>query len=114
MTEAVDRLSDELKVAYPAERRKKSSAREVMAYVAGEQFLRSLAMSTFRLIETDSALAFDKSYRFQGESVAELLRHLMSKGLELAPCEKGGEPVYRRLYTSVRGYYMQLVPKANE
>ena len=96
------------------ERAKPLPPREGIAQIDAERFLRSLALSTFRLIETNSELAFDKSYRFQGDSVAELLRHLMSKGLEFAPGEKGDEGVYRRLYDCVRGYYLKFVPDPNK
>lgn len=108
---AVDRLSAELQAAYPSERRKALPQRDLMAYVAAERFLRSLAMSTYRLIETHSSLAFDRSFRFQGQSVGELLQHMVSKGLEFAPAEPGGEAVYRKLYYGVRTFYERLVPK---
>ncbi|HEX7377485.1 MAG TPA: hypothetical protein VF278_10250 [Pirellulales bacterium] len=114
LTDAVDRLSGELAAAYPSERRRKLSPRDGLAKVEADNFLRSLATSTFRLIATNSNVAFDQSYRFKGDSVADLLRHLMSKGLEFAPCEKGGEAVYRNLYNCVRGYYLDLVPKPDE
>ncbi|MGH7134653.1 MAG: hypothetical protein ACREHD_02875, partial [Pirellulales bacterium] len=90
----VDDLADEL-AAYYRERPKPLPPQEGLERIEAQRFLRSLAMSTFRLIETNSSLAFDKSYRFQGDSVAELLQHLMSKGLEFAPAEKGGELIYK-------------------
>ena len=108
---AVDRLSSELIAAYPRERCKTFSPQEGLAFIDAQRFLRSLAMSTFRLIETNSSLAFDRTFRFQGKSVGELLQHMVGKGLEFAPPEPGGEPTYRTLYYSVRAFYERLVPE---
>jgi hypothetical protein len=108
---AIDRLTSELNAAYPREGFKTLSPPDFLAYQAAKRCLQTLAGSTFRLIETNSAIAFDESYRFQGKTVAELLQHMMSRGLEFAPAEPGGEGVYRTLYQSVRGFYLALVPE---
>jgi serine/threonine protein kinase len=111
---AVDRLTSELTKAYPRKRLKTLSPRDGLDYLAGKRFVQSLAESTFRLIETNSALAFDDSYRFRGKNVAELMQHLMSRGLQFARPEKGGEPTYRKLYDSIRGFYLKIVPFPNQ
>lgn len=113
LMKAVDNLSTELKAAYPQRRRKSLSPQEGLAYITAQRCLRSLAMSTFRLLEMQSASAFNDSYRFQGKSVAELLQHMTSKGLEFAPPEPGGEIAYRKLYNSIRNTYLRLVPNRN-
>lgn len=107
---AVDGLTVELRSAYPPERRKAQGTRDGMALVDAQNCLRSLALSTYRLIETESALAFDRSFRFQGKSVSDLLQHVAGKGLEFAPAAPGGEATYQKLFTCVRGYYLELVP----
>ncbi|HEX7449096.1 MAG TPA: hypothetical protein VF306_16200 [Pirellulales bacterium] len=108
---AVDRLATELQAAYPPNYRKNLPPRDLMAYLAAERFLRSLAVSTYRLVEAQSSLAFDQSFRFQGKSVGELLQHVVSKGLEFAPAEPGGEATYRKVYYGVRAFYERVVPK---
>ena len=111
---AVDRLTSELTAAYPRERLKTISPRDFHDFDTAKRFLQSLAGSTFRLIETNSAVAFDESYRFQGKTVAELLQHMMTRGLEFAPAEPGGETTYKVLYQCVRGFYQQIVPNPNQ
>lgn len=111
---AVDRLTSDLNKAYPRERLRTISPRDYHDFDTAKHFLQSLAGSTFRLIETNSAVAFDESYRFQGKTVAELLQHMLSRGLEFAPAEPGGEGVYRKLYQSVRGFYREIVPNPNK
>ena len=66
------------------------------------------------MIETQSEVAFDASYRFQGDSVAQLLQHMMNKGLEFAPPEPGDEAVYRRVFSAVRALYLKTVPPATD
>ncbi|HVC98206.1 MAG TPA: hypothetical protein VND64_31335 [Pirellulales bacterium] len=111
---AVDRLTAELTAEYPRERFKTISPRDWLDYDRAKRRLQELAGSIYRLIETNSAVAFDDSYRFQGKSVAELLQHMMSRGLEFAPADPGGEAAYKKLYNSVRGFYLQLVPDPNK
>ena len=109
LMDAVDRLSDELNAAYPHER-KAASPQVFFGYLVSKRYLQSLALATYRLIEAQSAAAFDDSYRFQGATLVELLQHLMTKGLEFAPPETGDEGTYRYLFGAVRTLYLQVVP----
>jgi hypothetical protein len=113
LMKAVDQLSDELSAAYPRERRNSSSA-VFFEYLTSKRFLQSLALATCRLIETQSEVAFDESYRFQGENLAALLQHMMTKGLEFAPPEGGDEGTYRYLFQAIRALYLKAVPKPAE
>ena len=112
LMKAVDRLSDELNAAWPRQRRQ--TPHDFFTYLSAKRYLQTLAVSTYRLVETDNPAAFDDSYRFRGKTVGDLLQHMMSKGLEFAPAEAGGEPVYQKLFGSVRAFYLRLVPKPGE
>lgn len=111
---AVDGLTSKLSEVYPRERLRTISPRDFHDFDTAKHFIQSLVGSTLRLIETNSAVAFDESYRFQGKTVAELLQHMLTRGLEFAPAEPGGEGVYRKLYQSVRGFYKEIVPDPNK
>jgi hypothetical protein len=111
LMKAVDGLSEQFNAAWPRERRQ--SPADFLRHLSGKRYLQSLAVSTYRLIETQSSATFDDSYRFRGKTVGELLQHLMSKGLEFAPPEAGGEAVYRKLFSTVRAFYLKLVPEPN-
>ncbi len=113
LMKAVDQLSDELNAAYPQERQA-SSPNVFRDYLTSKRFLQSLALATCRLIETQSESAFDESYRFKGENLAELLQHMMTKGLEFAPPEAGDEGTYRYLFSAVRTLYLKTVPKPDD
>jgi hypothetical protein len=110
LKKAVDGLRDEL-AADHRERPKPMSYDDWIAYKKARSFLESLAVQAFLLVETQDSAAFDGSYRFHGETVAELLQHMIGKGLEFAPAPTGGEETYRKLYACVRGFYLELVPK---
>jgi hypothetical protein len=73
LMKAVDRLSEELNAAWPRERRR--SPQEYLRYLAAKRYLQTLAVSTYRPIETDNRAAFDDSYRFRGKTIGELLQH---------------------------------------
>jgi hypothetical protein len=113
LMKAVDHLSDELSAAYP-QARQASSPRVYCDYLTSKRFLQSLALSTCRLIETESEVAFDESYRFKGEKLTDLLQHMMTKGLEFAPPEAGDEGTYRYLFGAIRTLYLKAVPKPAE
>ncbi len=112
LMKSVDHLSEQLNAAWPQERRR--SPQDFLTYLSAKRYLQTLAVSTYRLIETDNPAAFDDSYRFRGETVGELLQHMMNKGLEFAPPEAGGEAVYRKLFNAVRTFYLQLAPEPSK
>lgn len=108
LMQATDRLCDVLNEVYPRERRAETSAGFVN-YAAGKRFLQSLAAAVYRLIETNDSRLFDGSYRFEGDSVVDLVRHLCKFGLEFAPPEPGDEGTYKKVFFGMRGLYIELV-----
>lgn len=110
LKKAVDGLRDELAAAY-RECPKAMPYEDWLACKKARSFLESLAVQTFLLVETQDTAAFDGSYNFHGKTVAELLQHMIGKGLEFAPAPTGGESTYRTLYACVRGFYLELVPE---
>ena len=109
LMKAVDNLTIELNEAYP-HKRQTQSPQTFLTYLTSKRYLQTLALSTFRLIETQNVSAFDESYRFRGSSVAELMQHMMTTGLQFAPPEPGDEPTYRVVFSSMRALYLALVP----
>lgn len=104
---ACDALGEEFNAAYPREVRVRSSA-DYVTYAAGKRFLQALASGVLRTITTEDPWAFDGSYRFEGETVIELVQHMCHHGLEFAPCRPGGEGVYRSLFLDLRKIYLRL------
>jgi hypothetical protein len=111
LMKAVNALAEEVAAEY-RERPKPVPPQDFLTYKTAKCFVESLAVQTFRMFETESTAAYDGSFRFEGKTVGELLQHMMSKGLQFAPARPGGEPTYELLYNSVRGFYLDLVPKA--
>lgn len=108
---ALDRLSEAFNEAYPRQRRSESS-QTYLAYLTSKRYLQSLAVATYRLIETQNQTAFDDSYRFRGSTIGELLQHMLNKGMLFAKAEPGGEGTYQKLYISVRTLYLEALPDA--
>jgi len=111
LMQAVDRLADALTTAYPRERQ--NAFDEFRDFKTSKMYLQTLALATVRLIETQSEIAFDDSYRFQGNNLVELLQHLMKKGLEFAPAEPGDEATYKHVFRAVRALYLKAIPDPN-
>lgn len=107
---AVDALSNELLAAYPTDRLKIHA--EFLEFAVAKRYVQALAVGTYRLIQTQAEAAFDDSFRFRGDTVAALLEHMLTKGLEFAPPEPGDEAIYRRLFGIVRALYLEAVPNA--
>ena len=106
---AIDRLAAAFNAAWPQEKRAADS-KTFLVYAAGKRSLQSMAASVYRLIETNDLRLFDDSYRFQGNSVVELVRHLCRYGLEFAPPEPGDEGTYKKLFFAMRTLYLELRP----
>jgi len=104
---ACDRLTEQFSEAYPREVRVGSCATYV-EYMTGKRFLQSTAASVLRVIMTEDEWVFDGTYRFEGDSVVALVRHMCRHGLEFAPAAPGGEGTYRSLFDKMRGIYLHL------
>lgn len=104
---SVDALSIAYNAAWPRSRRMASAA-DYMTFTAGRRCLQSLALNVYRAIETNNHQAFDGSYRFEGNSVADLVHHMRTYGLEFAPPEAGDEGAYRELFFSLRTIYKRF------
>lgn len=107
LMDAVDGLAAAYATAWPKSRRMESPA-EYMTYIAGRRCLQSLALNVYRAIETNDTKAFDGSYQFQGNSVADLVHHMQSYGLEFASPEVGDEGAYRELFFAMRTLYLRF------
>ena len=108
MQEALDVLAAELNGKYRKEERTKPPFTRWQTYYQGVQFLKGQASVIHRAYRTNQAEAFDGSYRFAGDSVFDLIRHMCRRGLQFANPEAGDEPTYRKLFIGMRHIYLQL------
>ncbi|MBN2024521.1 MAG: hypothetical protein JW809_17210 [Pirellulales bacterium] len=102
-----DELCQRFNRAYPREVRIQSSA-TYGEYLAGKRFLQALAAGVVRVLTTEDQWVFSGEYRFDGQSVLELINHMCRHGLEFAPCAPGGEGTYRVLFAKMRQIYLRL------
>jgi hypothetical protein len=75
-------------------------------YNAAKKYLRSLVSQVNRAVSTNDRSAFTGAFRFQGNTILELIQHMHQSGLLFAPSKPGGEPAYRNLLTTLRNLYM--------
>lgn len=107
LMKAVNGLFVALEESHPKEARADPST--FLRYQVGRRYLQSLLAQVHRTINTDDRSFFDQSLQFQGDSVVDLLRHMHRNGLMFAPPHPGGEGLYKRLFTTMRGLYLNLV-----
>jgi hypothetical protein len=107
LRDKLDGLAAALHAAYPKRRRTESMA-AFSEYLAGERFLQAYAVGVHRMILTEDERAFDGSFRFDGDSVADLVAHMNKLGLRFAPWQPGDEGVYRRLFSTMRRFYQRF------
>lgn len=107
LMQAVDLLCDKFNKEYPPERRTESSNTYAI-YTNGKRFLRTLASGVYRLIESNDRRAFDGSYRFQGDSLVDLVDHMTSCGLQFAKPEPGDDATYRKLFFGFRHLFTSV------
>jgi hypothetical protein len=72
-------------------------------YVEGKRFLRSLD-DALKLLRQPDATAVFKPGAVQGETVAELVNHLVQKGWKFAPALPGDESAYRAVHRGLAAY----------
>jgi hypothetical protein len=110
MQKALDMLTAELIRKYPKEHRINAPFKEWQMYYSGRQFLKAQASVIYRAMKTNQLEAFDGSYRFTGDSVFDLIRHMCRRGLQFAKPEAGDEPTYYKIFIGMRHVYLQLYP----
>lgn len=81
-------------------------------YVAGLQFLTKLTDAVNLLAKPEAKAYLDGTYSAKGESVAELVDYLISKGLKFARASSGNESYYARLYQQLLTYELGLTKLA--
>ena len=105
--QACDALSEKFESAYPRETRTDSYG-TFANYRSGQRYLKSLAAEVMRAITTQDEWIFQGVYRFEGNSVADLVQHMCQNGLEFAPPQPGSEGAYRSLFENLRKIYLHL------
>ncbi len=104
LKDKVDALTKALNEAYPKKRRTESM-RTFSEFLAGERFLQSFAIGVVKMITEEDQRAFDGSFRFEGDSVADLVAHMHKFGLKFLPRQPGDEGVYQTLFATMRHFY---------
>lgn len=107
LREKVDALAAAFKAEYPKERRLKSME-TFSEYLAGQRFLQSFAVGVHKMITREDQRAFDGSFRFEGDSVADLIGHMHKFGLKFDPRQPGDEGVYEKLFVTMRHFYLRF------
>ncbi len=105
--EACDALSRKFESANPRQLRTESYE-SFATYRSGQRYLKSLAAEVMRAITTQDEWIFQGVYRFEGDSVVDLIQHMCRNGLEFAPPQPGSEGAYRSLFESLRKIYLHL------
>jgi hypothetical protein len=95
--QSIDALSAKLASKYSADWKPESFA-EHQRVGQAEEYLAGLALQTYRALATGDRGALNGNLRFQGESLSELMVHMLEKGLEFAPPEPGAEGSYRHVW----------------
>jgi hypothetical protein len=108
---ALDTLSDVFNEVYGRENVKTST--EFLRFrKPAENFLKAQAVGVYRAMVTNNLDVFRGDYRFDGDSVVELIQHACQHGLQFAPCQPGDEPTYRRLLIAMRQLYLHYYPQS--
>jgi hypothetical protein len=76
-------------------------------YMAGKKFLRELGKS-YKVLQDPNVANFFGKWVPRGRTVAELVQHLTTNGLEFAPASPGDEPAYQALYQNFLTYDSQI------
>jgi hypothetical protein len=111
LKDAVEALNHKFQEENPPQRRTESWSSSYVVYAAGNRFLQRLAGGVYRLAEVNDTRMFDKSYRFEGDSVVDLIDHLYSRGLQFAQPESGDEGTYKKLFHDLRHLYVNLLSR---
>lgn len=94
---SIDALSAKLASKYSADWIPESFA-EHQRVGQAEKYLAGLALQSYRALATGDRGALNGNLRFEGESLSELMVHMLEKGLEFAPPEPGAEGSYRHVW----------------
>ena len=107
----VDRIAERLNQEY-RKQGEPPSPQMFLMYNQGKRFLQSLALGIHCAATTNDLEVFRGSYRFAGDSMFELIRHVCLYGLQFSPPEAGDEPTYERLLIAMRQVYLHFHPDA--
>jgi len=73
-------------------------------YVDAKQFLRQLEDAVTVLQQKDAVYFLNGTYAAKGNTVADLVKYMVEKGLNFAPSNGGDETQYRSLFASLSKY----------
>jgi hypothetical protein len=73
-------------------------------YIEAKRYLRQLDQAIKALSSGPKASKYFDDWRAKGKTVAELVDHMMTNGLEFAPAASGDEAAYSALYQALRAY----------
>ncbi len=76
----------------------------------GQKFFAAQAAGSLRALTANNLEAYGTSYKFDGNSVVQLLRHCAQNSLEFASPESGDEASYRKLFEHLRQMYLHFNP----
>jgi hypothetical protein len=88
--------------------RKGAPFQKWLLYDNGRRFVAAQELAIHRAMTTNQMEAFDGSYRFAGDSVFDLIRHMCRRGLNFSKPEAGDEGTYKKLWIAMRQIHLTL------
>jgi hypothetical protein len=98
----VDRLNE--KLVKMVRSQNYAEAMTPYMYVDAKQFLRQLEDAVTVLQQKDALYFLNGTYAAKGNTVADLVKYMVEKGLNFAPSNGGDETQYRSLFASLSKY----------
>jgi len=106
MMKAVNQLLVTLETVYPDEKRRDLNI--FPEYDSAKNYLNSLIVQVNRARTTTDQRIFDKSLRFQGKTLLNLIQYMCQNGLMFSKPQPGGDRVYKPLFTNMRHLYLTM------
>jgi hypothetical protein len=110
--ETLDQLSQDLRRLN--DRLNPSEGLSPGQYVSSKRFLKELGEALQLLARPDAGHYLTQNSRPQGKTAEELVKHMMSNGLQFAPAVLGDEAAYVKLYRALESYKDGLGLRARE
>ena len=87
-----------------------SGTERIVIRQMGQKFIAAQAAGSLRALTANNLDDYGTSYKFDGNSVVQLLRHCARNSLEFASPEAGDEATYQRLFNHLRQMYLHFHP----
>ena len=104
-----ERFREALDRKFPLDDRKAHTS-VFFEYRSGLKFLLVQEAAIRLAVESKSAYSLSGDFAFQGDSLFQLLNHMVKNGMHFASPAKGKRHVYEKIYLAMRNLYMRCDP----